>query len=169
MEIREIAGYPNYRIGNDGSVWSQVNRAGNPTGNWVQLNPHTEKNGYRRVLLSDNGKTRKQYIHRLVLEAFVGPRPSGMEAFHINNIRNDNRVENLKWETRKNNLGHRENFGTVPRGITHGNAVFTEDQVREIRRLRESGLSYQKIADHYRRSMYAVACIIKRVTWKHVI
>ena len=40
-----------------------------------------------------------KYIHRLVLEAFVGPCPEGMETCHNNGVRTDNRLENLRWDT----------------------------------------------------------------------
>lgn len=40
-----------------------------------------------------------RYVHQLVLEAFVGPRPEGMEACHWNDVCTDNRLENLRWDT----------------------------------------------------------------------
>jgi hypothetical protein len=52
------------------------------------------------------------YVHRLVLEAFVGPCPPGMEACHNNGIRDDNRLENLRWDTRVNNHADKHKHGT---------------------------------------------------------
>ena len=51
-------------------------------------------NGYPTVALND-GKTRLRYIHDLMLTAFVGARPDGMECRHLNDIPTDNRLENL--------------------------------------------------------------------------
>lgn len=50
-------------------------------------------------------------VHRLVLEAFVGPCPEGMEALHGNAIRNDNRLCNLRWDTKSENSQDRVRHG----------------------------------------------------------
>lgn len=42
---------------------------------------------------------RRALVHVLVLEAFIGPRPEGMIACHNNGVANDNRAENLRWDT----------------------------------------------------------------------
>ena len=55
-------------------------------------------------------------VHRLVLEAFVGPRPEGMVARHLNGDPGDNRLENLAWGTQSEN-----NYDKVRHG-THHNA-----------------------------------------------
>jgi len=64
-----------------------------------QLNPY----GYLVVKLSKNGKTRIKSIHRMMLEAFVSPCPEGREGCHRNDIKTDNRLENLYWGTDKQN------------------------------------------------------------------
>ena len=46
-------------------------------------------------------------IHRLVLEAFVGPCPEGKECNHKNHERDDNELTNLEWVTRSENNKHR--------------------------------------------------------------
>src|SRR4051794_38956740 len=50
--------------------------------------------GYETVLLRS---TKRRLVHHLVLEAFVGQRPNGCEAAHLNGDRLDNRLENLIW------------------------------------------------------------------------
>lgn len=58
-----------------------------------------EKNGYLRIAL----KNKKHFVHRLVAEAFI-PNPENKPFIdHINTIRSDNRVENLRWVTKKEN------------------------------------------------------------------
>lgn len=73
--------------------------------------PHS---GYLQLTLGDGGKGRRYYVHRLVLEAFVGPAPEGHEACHNNGVPSDNRLENLRWGTRGEN-----NRDAVAHG-THG-------------------------------------------------
>ncbi|MFJ4997129.1 NUMOD4 motif-containing HNH endonuclease [Microbacterium sp. NPDC088619] len=68
-------------------------------------------NGYMRVMLSSGGKKSQVSVHRVVLEAFVGPCPPGMEACHANGIRGDNRLSNLRWDTRVSNAADRAQHG----------------------------------------------------------
>lgn len=59
--------------------------------------------GHRGVTLRRDGVIRSFYVHSLVLEAFVGPRPPGMEGCHWNDVPDDNRLTNLRWGTRSEN------------------------------------------------------------------
>lgn len=65
------------------------------------------RDGYVYVGLSANGVIHHRKVHQLVLEAFVGPRPPGMESCHNNHVRHDNRLVNLRWDTRKANARDR--------------------------------------------------------------
>lgn len=58
-------------------------------------------------------------VHHLVLEAFVGPRPDGMECCHNNGDPSDNRLENLRWDTSSSNKRDQLAHGT------HSNASKT--------------------------------------------
>ena len=60
-------------------------------------------NGYLVIGLVKNGKLKTFYVHRLVAEAFI-PNPEDKSCIdHINTIRNDNRIENLRWATHEEN------------------------------------------------------------------
>ena len=63
------------------------------------LSPSRVRGGHLRVDLRKNGKREYIFVHRLVLLAFVGPCPTGMEACHWNDVPDDNRLENLRWDT----------------------------------------------------------------------
>ena len=60
---------------------------------------HRDSDGYCFVVLALKGETQKRFVHRLVAEAFIGPRPEDQTVDHINRVRNDNRVENLRYAT----------------------------------------------------------------------
>lgn len=59
--------------------------------------------GYLRFSLCQYGNVKKLYVHRLVAESFINNTENKPEIDHINTIRHDNRVENLRWVTRKEN------------------------------------------------------------------
>lgn len=78
--------------------------------------------GHRTVCLTDwEGNQKTHWVHRLVLEAFVGPCPEGMEACHgPDRDPGNNRLDNLKWGTMQDQEKDREAHGTRLRGERHG-------------------------------------------------
>jgi hypothetical protein len=86
-----------------------VNRLGQVRGpSGKILRPRTVRGGYLTVMAYDGtGAARQVYIHHLVLTAFVGSRPEGQEACHGDGGPGDNRLENLRWDTRDANIQDR--------------------------------------------------------------
>jgi len=71
--------------------------------------------GYPIVNLARDGAKRVRMVHVLVLEAFVGPRPEGLEGCHGNGDPQDNRVTNLRWDTHHENMLDGARHGTMGR------------------------------------------------------
>ena len=70
------------------------------------LKPFLNKWGYYRVSLRKSNKYYKKSVHRLVAEAFL-PNPNNLpEVNHINEVKTDNRVENLCWVSSKENCNY---------------------------------------------------------------
>lgn len=67
------------------------------------LKPSTNSKGYSIVRLCRNGVQRNKRVHRLVLEAFVGACPLGMECRHLDDDKSNNQLPNLVWGTRGEN------------------------------------------------------------------
>jgi hypothetical protein len=118
--------------------------------------------GYMQLNLSGNDGPQLKHAHRLVLEAFVGPCPNGMEGCHANGNRQDNRLNNLRWDTRKGNMADATKHGTTNRGVRCPNSKLTEQEVFEIR---EAPGSQQSIANKYGISREHVRDIKNRKKW----
>lgn len=76
-----------------------------------RLRPDATASGHLRVTLSRDGKTRRFFVHRLVLWAFVGCTPPGMEACHNDGDPTNNAVSNLRWDTKSANAQDRRRHG----------------------------------------------------------
>lgn len=66
--------------------------------------------GYCYVTLREKDSKRHHFVHRLVAEAFLEDFNPLMDVDHINRVRNDNRVSNLRMLTRRQNLANRNYF-----------------------------------------------------------
>jgi hypothetical protein len=163
--FREIK--PGYRIGDDGSVWSSLTKGRNQkTGDlWRKLRPTPMASGHMHVELR-RGDDR--YVHTLVLEAFVGPCPSGQECRHLDGDPGNNRLSNLKWGTRRENSADRIGHGRSGRGEESPVAKLSEADVREILAMRQGGMRIGDIARWFETSRPNVEAILYGRSWNHV-
>lgn len=167
-------GFPNYRVGDDGSVWSCNSREGKTRrtwgkGEWIQLKLTVDCDGYLRTTLFRDAKRFIFGVHRLVLEAFVGPRPDGMECCHNDGNRQNNRLENLRWDTVKGNARDRELHGHTAKGERNGFAKLNADEVRSIRELYKTGnYTQQELGEMFSTDRTNITLIVLRRGWKHV-
>ena len=110
VEFRDIAGAAGYRIGSDGSLWScrSFGKSRKLVATWRRLAIHRRNYGSRYCVVCirlSPGKSPVSchYVHRLVLEAFVGPCPEGMECRHLEGDTANNALSNLAWGTPQEN------------------------------------------------------------------
>lgn len=165
----EVEGYDGlYSVTDTGLVWSHQ-------GDEPRLIGHLSDQGYRMVHLYGRGGSSRRRVHHLVLEAFVGPRPEGMECRHLNGNKTDNRLVNLAWGTRKENHldNMRHGVGTVAqdqRGESNGRSKLTEEQVLEIRRLWDSGecRNQCELGRRFGVTNSQIHLIVKRKQWNHL-
>lgn len=177
MRVKLIAGFDGfYKVSDTGLIWSCYPK-GRLTrerpvikGDWVLRRQTQHKAGHMMVSLSFAGKRGSYYVHRLILEAFVGPCPEGMECRHLNGIPNDNRLENLEWSTYQINQMDRAKHGTSNRGERCASSRLTKDQVIKIRKKYAAGkITYRELAEIYEVSQSTVYELITRQTWKHIV
>ena len=133
------------------------------------LKPGVTEGGYCQVMLyASDGTKRQPLVHRLVLEAFVGPCPDGMECHHDNRQPQDNRLCNLEWLTHDDNMRlDRRNPGATQGEGSH-NAKLTEDGVRRLRAAKAAGDPISPIARELGISKVAACNAANGKTWKHV-
>lgn len=102
-----------------------------PDGAMCLLTASPNSHGYFWVRL---GHKRQRKLHHLVLEAFRGPRPHPhYQGRHLDDVKANNRLDNLAWGTRAENMQDRILNGHTPRGRKHRSCILTEAQVSEIR------------------------------------
>lgn len=88
-------------------------------------------------------------IHHLVLEAFVGPCPEGMQCRHLDGNKENNHLSNLAWGTPIENAADKLRHGTSLDGERNHQTRLTTKQVKEIRIRRASGERLRTIAQDY--------------------
>lgn len=116
QQWRKISGYPErFEVNAQGVVRTLAHtyfREG-PSGQPIavrrrasKLTPSRGRGGYLTVNLGTEGVCKNTLVHRLVAIAFLGPPPPLHEVNHKNGKRSDNRLENLEWVTRSQNVAH---------------------------------------------------------------
>jgi hypothetical protein len=99
--------------------------------------PQAIKGGYVLATMSVNGKIFGRYVHRLVVDAFLGPIALGLEVNHKDGVKTNNGVANLEVVTTSENRIHRYRvLGCKPNrviGIRHHSAILPWEQIQAIR------------------------------------
>ncbi len=128
----------------------------------------SKKDGYLRVGFR-RGSVRGSTIHRLVLEAFVGLRPVGMEARHLDGNKDNCFLANLAWGTPVENEADKVKHGTICRGETSGTSKLKESDVIEIIRLsKTTTLTYREIGKLFGVSATPAYQAAVGITWAHI-
>lgn len=173
-EYRDVLGFPGYRVGDDGSVWScrPLNGRGPLKTTYRQMSPVSDSHGRLFVNLGRGNKRFMQYVHHLVLEAFCSPRPQGCWALHHDDDPTNNQVENLYWGTRCDNARDACKNGKQINGERCHKAKFTLEEVQALRgeyAADPSPATTLRWARTKRVRLVSVLRIVRRETWKHVV
>lgn len=115
---------------------------------------------------SERYKHKRHGVHRLVAAAFLGP--SEMQIRHLDGNPLNNKICNLAYGTAKENSMDRHKHGTTVRGEKHYKAVFTNDQILEIRKMYSDGIRQADIARLMGLYRPRVHEIVRMITWKHI-
>ena len=171
----DIPGYGGlYQISTDGIVFSDK-RQGSQGGIRSQ---YTDKQGYKRVSLTKDGKTRSYLIHTLIALTFLGERPKAVEVCHKDGDKNNNTVQNLYYGSRSENsqdsVRHgthnflKHNFtGEYLAGENCNWAKLTEDAVRYIKQMKGQKSS-RLLAKELNVSQGSISAVWCGKSWRHV-
>lgn len=122
--------------------------------------------GRPRTTLSRNGKPKTVFVHTLIALAFLGPRPTRHEVNHKNGDKTHNAADNLEYVTRQANIQHAYKLGLIPSGAQKKNAIFTAEQVADIRARVAAGEPKKRLARRLGVSAGAIQYVVL-YGWRH--
>ena len=171
---RPVPDWPDYEVSNLGRVRSidrtvaYIDQWGRPNKQFIKgriLALRLKDKTYFTVSLHKGLKTHTRFVHRLVVEAFIGPIPKGMCVLHGPNGSLDNRASELRIGTHKQNSADKFRDGTAKWGAEIPTAKLTDDDIPAIR---ADTRSSSAIAADYGVTRQNIDFIKRRITWKHV-
>lgn len=134
------------------------------------LKPFTTKEGYVTVnFCTGGGKGTPTLLHRVVAFSFLGIPSDTSCVLHWNDNPSDNCVWNLRFGSDLDNSRDKVVRGRAPVGEEATKAKLTQEQIAEIKILRESGLTLQVIADRYNVTPSTVFNACAGNSWKYTL
>lgn len=146
--LKPIPNYPDYACDEDGNIyslkWNKIRK----------LKLCSNRDGYLYVCFHINGKRKSPYVHRLIAMTFIDNPDNKPQVNHINGIKTDNSVDNLEWNTIKENSNHAHKNGLHKKGIDKkskkikGINIKTGDQINfnSLRDAHRSGFDCSNIS-----------------------
>lgn len=170
---KQIPGYAGaYEVSDSGRVRSTDRGVKRKDGVVVRLRgkvlAQNSCGAYKNVTLSAGGKTSVFWVHRLVLETFVGAGGKREVCRHINHNGCDNRLPNLRWGSYTDNEEDKIRAGRKPVGSSLSFSKLDESQVARIKQRLRGGASMAAMAREYGVSEGTIQNIKVGRTWKHV-
>lgn len=125
--------------------------------------------GYGVLTGHDRGGSQKTlFAHRLAFELPNGITPNELCVLHRCDVRACCNPAHLFLGTRRENAEDRDHKGRTRRGILHSKAKLSDKQVIDLRKLREIGLSWTMLAQHFKVSASTCRSAVGGRSWKHV-
>jgi hypothetical protein len=163
-----ISNFPGYELSTRGRARSFVRTAGRNGGRYYSDTPkligmNSYRGKYRTVSIYDTaGKKHTLPIHILMLETFIGRRPEGMIACHLDDDADHNWIENLRWDTPSANQCDRVRLGS-----NHLVKLNIKD-IPDIWKRLVNGESHTSIAKDYKVGPSNIGAIANGRSWRHV-
>lgn len=168
-----VVGYEGaYEVSCDGEIRSltRVTKYTRPNGTVVERTYpgavkalHEDKDGYKAVALSKDGKQKTHRVSRLVLIAFCGNPGGLLEACHVNHDKSNNTLGNLYWGTREQNEADKTLAGRRPRSTVN---KITPESAQLARLLYARKWTQMNIAKVLSCHQTNVSLILRGYTWQ---
>jgi hypothetical protein len=167
---RSIPGYSLYQASSRGFVRRVVPEWSKKFGKVMISRRASPKHRHYLTMTRDDGRRHSRYVHHLVAEAFIGPRPVDLVVNHEDGEGTNNAIWNLSYVTHAANTQHAYRLGLTiaSHGEAHVHAVLTTRKVAKIKRQLAAGASQGVLAREYGVSRGAISSIKLGKTWKHV-
>ena len=173
MEIwKDVIGYEGiYSVSSLGNIKSNDRIVVHGYGGDKLLNGINRKqvkstSGYLTIVLSKYGVSKRHSVHRIVLSSFIGEPIEKSDCCHLDGVRTNNSLSNLRWDSRKGNMADTVSHGTRRSGEKINFAKLTKEQVI---RIIVDPRKQKAIADEYGICQSAVSLIKNKARWKHLI
>ncbi len=181
VRYKPVLGFPGYKVGDDGSVWSCIKMIPQKGGRFGfkskigkrrlrRLQPGTNNrgDGYGLVVLRRKGRSYTRTIHRLVLETFIGLRPPGCQCRHLDGNTSNSCLSNLQWGSPKENAADKYAHGTQQYGESHHRLKYSEKRILRILSKGYSGMKPVEISKEENISREYIARILRGDVWSHL-
>lgn len=169
MLYAPVSGFPAYRISDAGHIETRW-RTGNFYNGfelpdvWKRMRHNERPDGYLCVSLRDGyGNSRRTYVHILVAEAFIGPKPFPRACVrHLDGNSANNSASNLAWGTYLENEEDKRRHGSWD---TRFVGKLSAEQRHEIRARALAGASQRALAVEFGVSRPTITRLINGATW----
>lgn len=170
--MKQIPNFSRYYATDAGTIITTGWRGSKQT---KEIKPSLSGGYLQSMFKRDDGKYCTCKVHKLIALAYFGEKNIGQEVNHKNGIKTDNRPENLEYCTRSQNSKHSFDLGLqkAKKGMLNGNSKLTDEDVKYIRKVAESGGRYygrKILAKQFGISEAHVKDIVnvRRNTWSHL-
>lgn len=160
---KDVVGYEgHYKVSSNGRVKSIKNKKKHKI-----LSPALHRGGYLLVNLYKDKKQKMFYVHRTVLIAFVGHPNNKMQSCHNDGNQKNNKLCNLRWDTKSANELDKRIHGTVVRnyGVKNGQSKLNEKKAMKIYLSKQSTISLGK---KYKVNQATISLIKRKLRWSHI-
>ena len=157
MNFKIIEDYPKYKVTSCGKIFK----------NGREMKPNTNAIGYQRIGLYATINEKIFQVHRIVAKAFIDNPDNLPEVDHINRIRNDNRVENLRWVTHRDNMQNQGNSKNNTSG--HKNISFNNKNNRWSFAKQIDGKTYRKSSPDLNEVLEYKAKFLSKLTYDNQV
>lgn len=147
-----------YEVSNCGGV----RRGGRRIKGWLN------ERGYRRISIRIDDKQYQRFLHHLVAEAFIGPRPEWTVLNHIDGDKGNNSAWNLEYISPKQNVEHATALGLYPKGEDNPYSRLTESQVVKILRILKGPHNKSEMSRQFRITRQTIRLIERGKRWAYL-